>query len=180
MPKKKKDQTEGPEAPVNQTFSEPAAAADQTSANQAISQNAAPAAATTSQEVAQPQSQIPPDLVELIQSTLTVVVAQRKTHGIAVTLTSLVNMVKKTLERYLKRVPTYTIREFVKSQLLAMGYPIIDALVEYKGDVYNAEVVILYRNFEEVVDMVKKGRMNTIMKSLVSNEVNPLYDKKVP
>jgi DNA-binding protein Fis len=178
MPKKKKDQTEGPEAPVNQTFSEPAAAqaaADQTSANQAISQDAAPAAA--SQEAA--QLQIPPDLVELIQSTLTVVVAQRKTHGIAVTLTSLVNMVKKTLERYVKRVPTHAIREFVKSQLLAMGYPIIDALVEYKGDIYRAEVVILYRNFEEVVDMVKKGRMNAFMKSLVSNEVNPLYDKKI-
>jgi len=91
MPKKKKDQTEGP---VNQTFSDPAAAAAQT-VNQAISQNAAPAAAT--KEAAQPQSQIPPDLVELIQSTLT----------------------------------------------------------------------------------VKKGRLNAIMKPLVSNEVNPLYDKKI-
>ena len=173
MPKKKKDQTEGP---VNQTFSDPAAAAAQT-VNQAISQNAAPAAAT--KEAAQPQSQIPPDLVELIQSTLTVVVAQRKTHGIAVTLTSLVNMVKKILEKYVKRVPTYTIRESVKSQLLAMRYPIVEALVEYKGDTYRAEVVILYRNFEEVVDMVKKGRLNAIMKPLVSNEVNPLYDKKI-
>ena len=178
MPKKKKEQTEGPEAPVNQTFSEPAPAqAAAQTVNQAISQNAAPAAAT--KEAAQPQSQIPPDLVELIQSTLAVVVAQRKTHGLAITLTALVNNVKKTLERYVKRVPTHVIREFVKSQLLAMGYPIIEALVEYKGDTYRAEVVILYRNFDEIVDMVKKGRMNGTMKPLVSNEVNPLYDKKI-
>jgi len=176
MPKKKKNQTEGLEAPANQTFSEPAA--DQTSGvNQAISQGASPAAAT--QEAAQPWSQIPPDLVGLIQSTLTVVVAQRRTHGLAITLTAMVNIVRKTLEKYVKRVPTHAIREFVKSQLLAMGYPIIDALVEYRGETYRAEVVMLYRSFEEVVDMVKKGRMNAFMKPLVSNEVNSLYDKMI-
>ncbi|MFZ8809516.1 MAG: hypothetical protein ACO2PN_15605 [Pyrobaculum sp.] len=172
MPKKK---TQTPEQ--TQAFSQPT---QQEAINPAASQSAAPApdvtaVTTTRQETAQ----IPPDLAELIKSTLTVIVAQRKTHGLAITLTSLTNAVKKNLEKYLKHTPTSAVREFIRSELAAMGYQIVDALVEHKGDLYRAEVVMLYKNFDELVDMVKKGRVNNFMKSLISNEVAPPYDKIV-
>ncbi len=190
MPKKKK-QTEGPEeAPVNQTFSEPAAdqaaATDQTRVvNQAISQDAAPAAGQTaapSQAATQPQSQtqsqIPPDLAELIKSTLAVIIAQRRTHALAATLTSLTNAVVEALKRYLRFVPKSVVREYVRSQLVAMGYTVVPAVVDHGGALYQAEVVVLFKNYEEFVDMVKNARMSSMIKPLIK-DVDPLFDKKL-
>jgi hypothetical protein len=76
-------------------------------------------------------------------------------------------------------VPTPDIREFIKNELVAMGYLITDALIEHKGELYRAEVVVLYKNFDELVDMIKKGRVNGIIRPLVSNEVDSLYDEIV-
>jgi hypothetical protein len=77
MSRKKKTQTqEGPEAPKDNVFSEPAAAQQAAaSSSQATDNNAA-------------QSQIPPDVAELIRSTLKVVIAQRRTYCLATTFVS--------------------------------------------------------------------------------------------
>ena len=172
MPKKK---TQTPEQ--TQAFSQPT---QQEAINPAASQSAASALDVTAVTTArQDQPRIPPDLAELIKSTLTVIVAQRKTNGLAITLTALVKAVRKTLENYVKRVPTPDIREFIKNELVAMGYLITDALIEHKGELYRAEVVVLYKNFDELVDMIKKGRVNGIIRPLVSNEVDALYDKMI-
>jgi hypothetical protein len=177
MPKKKINQT--PDS--NQTvFSEAAAQeaaaiTSQAAAAQAAGQTAQDAASAASSQAAQ----IPPDVAELIRSTLVVVLAQRKTQGFAITLAALAKTVKKTLERYLRRTPQYVVREFVKSELEAMGYPIITALVEHRGELYRAEVVVMYRNYQEFLEMIQTGRLSGIMRPLVANDVDLGYDTQV-
>jgi DNA-binding protein Fis len=170
MGKKKKNQTQGPtEAPVNQNvFSEGAAA--QGAAATTVSQ-------TNATNAAQVQSQIPPDVAELIRSSLRVIVAQRKTSGLAITLTALTKAVKKGLENYLRRVPGSVVREFIRNELASMGYPIFVATIESGGELFQAEVVMLFKNYDEIVEMIKAGRMNTLLRALSSSEVDPLYDK---
>jgi hypothetical protein len=173
MAKKKKNQTQGPEAPVNQNvFSEGAAAQGTAAPNKTTSQ-------TNATQTQSQQSQIPPDVAELVRSSLRVIVAQRRASGLAITLTALTVAVKKSLENYLKRTPTSAIREFIRSELVSMGYPIFTATIESRGELFQAEVVMLYRDFNEIVEMIKAGRMNTLLRSLVSTEVDPLYDKMI-
>jgi hypothetical protein len=161
MPKKKKDQTEGPaEAQVNNVFPEVGAA-----------QGAAASSQTAS---------LPPDVAELVRSTLRVVIAQRRTYGLAATLTSIVNSVNKALERYLKRVPKYALRGFIRDELTAMGYPVFEAVVEYGYASFRADVVMLYRDYQEVVDMVKAGRTSSLIRSvIVADGIDPAYDRQI-
>jgi hypothetical protein len=171
MAKKKNRTQEGTvEGSVNQTvFSEPAAVQGAVASNQT----------TGGANAVQVHGQIPPDVAELIKSSLRVIVAQRRTVGLAITLTALTKAVKKSLENYLKRVPTSELRELIRNELAAMGCQIFTATIESKGELYQAEVVMLYRDFNEIVEMIKAGRMNNLLRSLVSNEVDPLYDKMV-
>ena len=165
MPKKKKNQTEGLEAPANHTFSEPAAAQEK---------GAAASGQTAS------QAQLPVDVQELIRTTLKVVVAQRRTYGLATTLTSLTRAVNKALENYLKHVPKYAVREFIKSELEAAGYPVFTAVVDYNGTPYEAQVAMLYKNFDEIVEMVKAGRVSSLIRSLIlADGIDPAYDKRI-
>jgi hypothetical protein len=168
MTKKKKNQTqEG--VPANQNvFSGPAAAQAAASSQTANQTNQANAARV-----------LPPDVAELVRSSLMVIVAQRRASGLAITLTAVVKFVRKSLESYLKRTPTVELREFVRNELVASGFPIFVATIESGGELYQAEVVMLYRNFDEIVSMIKSGHMNTMLRSLVSSDVDPLYDKMV-
>ncbi len=170
MPKKKKTQTqEGPEAPKETVFSEVGAA-----------QVAAPNNQTTQTTVAQGASQIPPDVVELIRNTLKVLVAQRKTYGLATTVSSIVNAIYKALDNYLKRVPKRATRELIKNELASMGYPVFTATIEYGGTLYEAETVLLYRHLDELVDMVRHARLNTMIRALIVTEgIDPIFDKMV-
>jgi hypothetical protein len=170
MPKKKVTQTEGPaEAPVNQGFSEVGAA-----------QEAVVAASGQTAQTTANQTQIPADVQELIRSTLSVVMAQRKTYGLATTLTSLTRAVNKALDNYLRLVPKYAVRELVKNQLAASGYTVVTAVVEYGGALYQAEVVILYKDYHELVEMVKAGRLSGLIKPLILTEgIDPLYDQRI-
>jgi hypothetical protein len=166
MGKKKKNQTPEGEVQVNQNVFSNAAAAQG-------------AAATTVNptNTAQAQSQIPADVQQLIRDALRVVVAQKKASGFAITLTALVRAVKKNLENYLKRTPTSAIREFIRNELVAMGYPLFVAEIENSGELYNAEIVMLYRDYNEIVEMIRAGRTKALLRTLVSNEVDPIYDK---
>jgi hypothetical protein len=161
MGKKKKNQVPEGEVQVNQNvFS-----------NEAAAQGAA---ATT---VTQVQSQIPADVQQLIRDALRVIIAQKKTSGLAITLTALVKAVKKSLENYLRRTPTSEIRDFIRNELVAMGYPIFVATIENNRELYQAEIVMLYRDYNEIVEMIKAGRMNNLLRTLASAEVDALYDK---
>ena len=168
MGKKKKNQTPEGEVQVNQNvFS-----------NEAAAQGAA--ATTVNQTNAtQPQSQIPADVAELMRTTLKVIIAQKKTSGLAITLAALVRTMRKNLENYLKRIPSSVIRDFIRNELVAMGYPIFVATIESGGELYQAEIVMLYRDYNEIVEMIRAGRMNSMLRTLASNEVDPLHDKLV-
>jgi translation initiation factor IF-2 len=169
MPKKKKNQTEGPEeAPVNSgvVFSAEPGAAQGAAAAEQVQGKAA--------------EQVQEDVAELIRSTLKVIIAQRKTYGLATTLTSLNRAVVKALENYLKFVPKTAVREYIKRVLIAEGYAVVEAVVEYGGMLYRAEVVMLYRNYDEIVEMVKADRMNKLIKPLVLTDgIDPLYDEQI-
>jgi hypothetical protein len=159
MPKKKKNQTqEGPaEAPVNDTvFPEVGAA-----------QGAAAADRTT----------IPDDVAELIRATLKVLIAQRKLFGLSTTLTSLTKAVIKALDAYTKGIHVGAIREFVRREVEAMGYRVIEAKVNYLGAPFVAETVVLYRNFDEVVDVIKAGRADQLRVAIATDGIDPLFDK---
>jgi hypothetical protein len=157
MPKKKKEQTEGPEAPVNQTFSAPAAA-----------------------QAAASQTQISPDVAELMRSTLRVIIAQRRTYGLSTTLTSIVRAVNKALDRYLKFTPKDTVRNFIRDELMASGYPVFRALVEYGNTYYQADVVMLYKDYQEIIEMIKAGRTSSLIRSvIVVDGIDPGYDEMV-
>jgi uncharacterized membrane protein len=156
MPKKKNAQTqEGLEAPVKDTvFPETGAA-----------QGAAAA------------DQIPSDVAELITATLKVVIAQRKLVGLSTTLSSLTKAVSRALGAYVDGISTAAIREYVKREAEKMGYKIITAKVNYLGVMYLADTVLLYRNFDEIVDIIKSWRGESFKTVIVTDGIDPLYDK---
>jgi hypothetical protein len=160
MAKKKKTQIqEGLEAPQKDTvFPETGAA-----------QGAAAATQVT----------IPDDVAELIRATLKVAIAQRKIYGLSTTLTSLTKTVARALEKYIDGIPTATLRDFIKREVTAMGYPVIEARVGYTGVPFIAETVILYRNYEEIVDMIRTGRAETLKPVITGDGIDPIYDKMV-
>jgi len=161
MGKKKKNQTQvGPtEAPVNETvFSETGAA-----------QGAAAAIQTV--------DQIPSEIAELIRATLKVLIAQRRLYGLATTVSSLTRAVSKALGAYVDGIPTSVVRDFIKREVEQMGFKIIEAKVNYTGVMYAAEVVMLYRNFDEIVDIIKAGRADSVKLVITTDGIDPLYDK---
>jgi hypothetical protein len=164
MAKKKKVQNqEGPaEAPVkDNVFSEVGAAQGAAAANQT-------------------QNQIPQDVRELIRSTLSVIIAQRRTYALAATLTSIVRAVNKALERYLKFIPRDAVRDFIKEELVASGYPVFRGLVEYGNAYFRADVVMLYKDYQEIIEMVKAGRTSGLIRSvIVADGIDPGYDEMV-
>jgi len=108
-----------------------------------------------------------------------VAIAQRKVYGLSTTLTSLTKTVVKALDKYVDGIPTGVIRDFIKREVTAMGYPVIEAKVDYTGVPFKAETVLLYRNFEEIVDMIKAGRMETLKPVIVGDGIDPIFDKMV-
>jgi len=160
MPKKKKNNNEGPaEAPVNETlFSETGAA-----------QGAAAAIQTV--------DQIPGEVAELIRATLKVLIAQRRLYGLATTVSSLTRAVSKALGAYIDGIPTQVIRDFIKREVEQMGFKIIEAKVNYTGVMYVADVVMLYRNFDEIVDIIKAGRADSVKLVITTDGIDPMYDK---
>jgi len=156
MAKKKKTQTqEGPvEAPVNDNVFPEAGAVQATA-----------------------QAAIPNDVAELIKATLTVMVAQRRMYGFATTVTSLAKSVTRALSKYVDSIPMQALREFIKKELEAMGYKIVVAVIDYSGVKVEAETVILYRNFEEIVEMLKAGRLESLKPVIANDGPDPLFDK---
>jgi hypothetical protein len=162
MAKKKKNQNqEGPvEAPGNdKVLSETGAA--QGAAQVVVSAN---------------QVTIPDDVAELIRASLRLLIARRKVHGFSTTLTSLTKAIIKALDKYVDGIPSGVIRDFVKRELEAMGYKIVTAVVEYRGVKFEAETVLLYRNFDEIVEMVKSGRVESL-KPVITESPDPIHDR---
>jgi hypothetical protein len=161
MAKKKKNQTqEGPVAPVNEkdtVFPEAGAA-----------QGAAGAGET---------NQISAEVAELITATIKVLIAQRKVFGLSTTLTSLTRAVAKALEPYVNGISKDALRDFIRSEVQKMGYPIVVARVSYTGVPYEAETVILYRNFDEVVDAIRSGRNDSLKVAITAEGIDTKYDK---
>jgi hypothetical protein len=160
MPKKKDVQTQaGLEAPVKDTvFPETGAAQGAAAADAAV-------------------NQIQEDVAELIRATLKVVIAQRKLVGLSSTLSSLTKAVSRALGAYLDGISTAAIREFIKREAEKMGYKIITAKVNYLGAMYLADTVLLYRNFDEIVDIIKSWRGECFKTVIVTDGIDPLYDK---
>jgi hypothetical protein len=160
MTKKKKNRNpEGPvEAPVNETVFPEAGAAQGAAVNQTV-------------------DQIPNDVAELITATLKVLIAQRRIYGLSTTLTALTKAVTKALEPYLGGISKGALRDFIRSEVQKMGYPIITARVNYTGVPYEAETVILYRNFEEIVDMIRLARSESLKVAITTDGIDPMYDK---
>jgi hypothetical protein len=164
MPKKKKDQTEGPEAPVNDTvFLEGAA------------QGAADQQVAADQQAG--QTTLPEDVAELVRATLKVAIAQRKLYALATTLTSLTRVIARALGGYINGIPTSVLRDFIRREIQTMGYPIIYARVSYAGVRYTPETVVLYRNFDEIVESIRSGRVDSLKAVVVADGIDPIYDK---
>jgi hypothetical protein len=161
MPKKKDKQTqEGPaEAPVSGTVFPEAGAA----------QGAAAAIQTA--------DQIPSDVAELITATLKVAIAQRRLVGLSTTLSSLTKVVSRALGAYVDGISTAAIRDFIRREVVSMGYKIIEAKVNYLGVTYLADTVLLYRNFDEIVDIIKAGRGESFKTVITTDGIDPLFDK---
>ncbi len=168
MPKKKKVQTqEGPaEAPLNDTVFPTGAGAAQGAA-----------AANQMPEVQGAANQIPEDVAELIRSTLRVLIAQRRLYGLSTTLTSIVKAVAKALGPYVDGINKAVIRDFIRSEVSKMGYPVIMARVDYGGVKFEAETVVLYRNFEEIVDIIRTGRAESLKPIIIHDGIDPIFDK---
>jgi hypothetical protein len=165
MAKKKKNQ-EGLEAPANDGVFPEADAARGAAQQETAKQEAF-------------QTAIPSEVAELIKATLTVVLAQRKLSGLATTVTSLTRVIYKALGRYVERISASAVREFVKKELENAGYRIITAKVEYMGVRYEAETVILYRSFEELIDMVKDGKLDSLRAVIINDGIDPIHDKMI-
>jgi hypothetical protein len=164
MPKKKKNQTqEGLEAPVKDTVF------PETGGEMGAAQGAAAAIQTV--------DQIPNEVAELIRATLKVLIAQRRLYGLATTVSSLTRAVVKALDAYLDGIPTAAVRDFIKREAEKMGYKIITAKVNYQGVMYLADTVLLYRNFDEIVDVIKAGRGESFKTVITTEGIDPLYDK---
>jgi len=165
MPKKKKNQTqEGPaEAPVKDTVF------PETVGEMGAAQGAAAAIQTV--------DQIPNEVAELIRATLKVLIAQRRLYGLATTMSSLTRAVSKALGAYIDGIPTQVIRDFIKREVEQMGFKIIEAKVNYTGVMYVANVVMLYRNFDEIVDIIKAGRADSVKLVITTDGIDPTYDK---
>jgi hypothetical protein len=158
MAKKKKSQTtEGLETPQKDAVFPEAGAA----------QGAAAAKQVT----------IPDDVAELIRATLKVAVAQRKMYGLSTTLTSLVRAVARALDKYIDGIPMAALREFVRREVEAMGYLVTEAKVSYNGVPYMAQTVFLYRSFDEIVEMIKNGRVDTFKPVITHDGMDPLFDR---
>ncbi len=164
MPKKKKIQ-EGPEeAPQNDMIFPEVGAAQGAAANQMP-------------EVQGTANQIPEDVAELIRSTVKVLIAQRKIYGLSTTLTSIVKAVVKALGVYVDGIDKAAIRDFIRSEVSKMGYPVITARVDYGGVKFEAETVVLYKNFEEIVDVIRAGRAEALRPIIVHDGIDPIFDK---
>jgi septum formation topological specificity factor MinE len=170
MGKKKKNHTPEGEDQVNQTvFSEAGAA-----------QGAAAAVQTVDQITSQTVDQIPSEVAELIRATLKVVIAQRKLNALSTTLSSLTKAVLKALDKYVDGIDKAVIRDFIKRELEAWGYPIVQAKVDYMGVNYIAETVMLYKDYNEIVDMIRTGRVNESIRTVIVHDgIDPLFDKLV-
>jgi len=164
MPKKKKNNNEGPaEAPVNEiVFPE-------TGGETGAAQGAAAAIQTV--------DQITGEVAELIRATLKVLIAQRRLYGLSTTVSSLTRAVSKALDTYVDGIPRSVIRDFIKREVEQMGFKIIEAKVNYTGVMYVAEVVMLYRNFDEIVDIIKGGRADSVKLVITTDGIDPMYDK---
>jgi hypothetical protein len=165
MPKKKKDQTGGPEAPVNDTvFLEGAA------------QGAADQQVAADQQAQVGQTTLPEDVAELVRATLKVAIAQRKLYALATTLTSLTRVIAKALGGYVDGIPTSVLRDFIRREIQTMGYPLIYARVNYAGLRYVPETVVLYKNFDEIVEIVRSGRVDSLKAVVAADGIDPIYD----
>jgi len=160
MPKKKNVQTqEGLEAPVKDTvFPETGAAQGAAAADAAL-------------------NQIQENTAELIRATLKVLIAQRRLHGLATTVSSLTRAVVKALDAYLDGIPTAAVREFIKREIEKMGYKIITAKVNHLGVMYLADTVLLYKDFDEILDIIKTGRVESFKTAITTEGIDPMYDK---
>jgi hypothetical protein len=163
MGKKKKNQnSEGPiEALSNQTVFTEAGAA----------QGAAAAIQTV--------DQIPGEVAELITSTLKVLIAQRRLYGLSTTLTSITKAVVKALDAYVSDISREALRDFIRAEVEKMGYKIITAKVNYMGLIYQAETVLLYRNFDEIIDVVRAARGDSLKVVITTDGIDPMFDKLI-
>jgi hypothetical protein len=165
MPKKKKNQTqEGLEAPVNETVF------PEMGGEMGAAQGAAAAIQTV--------DQIPNEVAELIRATLKVLIAQRRLYGLATTVSSLAKAVSNALGAYVDGISKSVIRDFIKREVEQMGFKIIEAKVNYLGVKYVAETVMLYKNFDEIVDIIKAGRVDDAIKLVITRDgIDPMFDK---
>jgi len=158
MPKKKNVQTqEGLEAPVKDTVF-PETGAAQGAAIQTV-------------------DQIPSNVAELIAATLKVVIAQRRLVGLSTTLSSLTKGISRALGPYVDGIPAAVIREFIRREVEKMGHKVITARVNYMGVTYLADTVLLYRDFDDITDAVKAGRVDSFKTVIVTDGIDPIYDK---
>jgi hypothetical protein len=122
--------------------------------------------------------EIPEETKELIRSLLKVLIAQRRVTAFSMTLTSLTQLTAMTLASYLRDIPDSVIREHVKKEVEAMGYRVLLAQVHHNR-IYQAEIVLLHRSFDELVDLITSGRMHGLIHAIWFTEIDPQYDKRI-
>jgi hypothetical protein len=123
--------------------------------------------------------EIPEETKELIRSLLKVLIAQRRVIAFSMTLTSLTQLTAKTLASYLRDIPDSVIREHVKKEVEAMGYRVLLAQVHNNNRIYQAEIVLLHRSFDELVDLITSGWMHGLIHAIWFTEIDPQYDKRI-
>jgi len=85
----------------------------------------------------------------------------------------------KALASYLKDVPDSVIREHIKKEIEAMGYKTAIAQVRDNDKVYQTEIVLLHRSFDELIDLITSGRMHGLVHAVWFTEIDPKYDKRI-
>jgi len=123
--------------------------------------------------------EMPEETKELIRSLLKVLIAQRRVAAFSMTLTSLTQLTAKTLASYLTDIPDSVIREHVKKEVEAMGYKVLHAQVHNNNRIYQAEIVLLHRSFDELADLITSGRMHGLVHAVWFTEIDPQYDKRI-
>jgi hypothetical protein len=123
--------------------------------------------------------EIPEETKELIRSLLKVLIAQRRVAAFSMTLTSLTQLTAKTLASYLRDIPDSVIREHVKKEVEAMGYKVLLAQVHDNNRIYQMEIVLLHRGFDELVDLITSRRMHGLVHAVWFTEIDPKYDKRI-
>jgi DNA-binding LacI/PurR family transcriptional regulator len=123
--------------------------------------------------------EIPEETKELIRSLLKVLIAQRRVAAFSVNLTSLTQLTVKAIASYLTDIPDSVIREHVKKEIEAMGYKVLLAQVRDNNKIYQMEIVLLHRSFDELVDLITSGRMHGLVHAVWFTEIDPKYDKRI-